>query len=161
MKKIILFSLSLITLNSCDFPDPIPVEGCTNQLALNYNANADTDNNTCDFTADVLFYLNQEAGIFLYNQGVSKITFFIDGNNIGSQYNNNGFFTSPIPPDCFNEIFTTGSVYWSETSYTTINWEAIDENGTIWYESSVTLLANECLKMELSSKKLKNFQINS
>ena len=34
----------------------------------------------------------------------------------------------------------TGSVYWSETSYTTINWEAIDENGTIWYESSVTIL---------------------
>ena len=96
MKKILLLSLSLITLNSCDFPDPIPVEGCTDPNAINYNSNADTDNNSCDFTADILFYLNQDAGIFLYNQGVNKITFHINGNSIGSQYNNGGF--SPQRP---------------------------------------------------------------
>ena len=149
MKKILLLSLSLITLNSCDFPDPIPVEGCT-----------DTDNNSCDFTADILFYLNQDAGIFLYNQGVDKITFLIDGNSIGSQYNNGGFFTSETPPICFDEFFTTGSVYWSESSYNTITWEAIDENGIVWYNQNTTLVANECLKMELTSKKLKLFQEN-
>ena len=60
MKKILLLNLSLITLNSCDFPDPIPVEGCTDPNAINYNSNADTDNNSCDFTADILFYLNQD-----------------------------------------------------------------------------------------------------
>ena len=160
MKKILLLSLSLITLNSCDFPDPIPVEGCTDPNAINYNSNADTDNNSCDFTADILFYLNQDAGIFLYNQGVDKITFLIDGNSIGSQYNNGGFFTSEIPPICFDEFFTTGSVYWSESSYNTITWEAIDENGIVWYSQNTTLVANECLKIELTSKKLKLFQEN-
>ena len=42
---------------------------------------------------------------------------------VGSQYNNGGFFTSETPPICFDEFFTTGSVYWSESSYTNISWE--------------------------------------
>ena len=158
MKKIILFSLSLITLNSCE---TTPVEGCTDINAINYNYQADIDNNSCDFTADILFYMNQDAGIFLYNQGLSKITFYINGNSIGSQYNDGGFFTSETPPICFDEFFTTGSVYWSENSYTTISWEAIDENGYVWYDNNTTLVANECLTMELTAKKLKVFQENS
>ena len=104
MKKILVFTLSLITLNSCDFPEPIPVEGCTDPKAINYNANADIDNNSCDFTADVLFYMNQDAGIYLYNEQVNKLTFFIDGMNIGSQYNNGGFYTSQNPPNCFDNF---------------------------------------------------------
>ena len=30
---------------------------------------------------------------------------------------------------------------------------AIDENGIVWYNQNTTLVANECLKMELTSKK--------
>ena len=105
--------------------------------------------------------MNQDAGIFLFNQGLSKITFYINGNSIGSQYNDGGFFTSEIPPICFDEFFTTGSVYWSESSYTTISWEAIDDNGYVWYDNNTTLVANECLTIELTAKKLKLFQENS
>lgn len=161
MKKILVFTLSLITLNSCDFPEPIPVEGCTDPKAINYNANADIDNNSCDFTADVLFYMNQDAGIYLYNEQVNKLTFFIDGMNIGSQYNNGGFYTSQNPPNCFDNFFTTGSVYWGNNSYTTISWEAIDETGYVWYEATTNLEANECLSMELTAKKLKVYQENN
>jgi len=161
MKKIILFSVSLITLSSCDFPDPIPVEGCTDPLAINYNSNADTDNNTCDFTADILFYMNQNGGIFLFNQDVNSISFYVNGVFIGSQYNNGGFFTSEEAPLCFDEFFTTYSHYWSEDSYSTITWQAIDEDGNVWYDNSVTVVANECLTMELSAKKLLTYQVNN
>ena len=113
------------------------------------------------FTADILFYLNQEAGIYLYNEGIEKLTFYINGNNIGSQYNNGGFYTSQTPPNCFDNFFTTGSVYWSDNSYTTISWEAIDETGYVWYGTTTTLEANECLAMELTAKKLKVYQENN
>jgi len=160
MKKILLFSLSLITLISCE-TNPIPIEGCTDPNAINYNNQADINNNSCDFTGDILFYLNQESGIYLYNEGVEKLTFFINGNNIGSQYNNGGFYTSQTPPNCFDNFFTTGSVYWENNSYTTISWEAIDETGYVWYGTTTNLEANECLSMELTAKKLKLYQENN
>ena len=158
MKKILLFSLSLITLISCE---KTPTDGCTDPLAINYNRHANIDNNSCDFTGDILFYMNQEAGIYLYNEGVEKLTFYINGNNIGSQYNDGGFYTAQTPPNCFDNFFTTGSVYWSNNSYTTISWEAIDETGYVWYGTTTNLEANECLAMELTAKKLKLYQENN
>jgi len=160
MKKILLFSLSLITLISCE-TNPIPIEGCTDPNAINYNNQADINNNSCDFTGDILFYMNQEAGIYLYNEGVEKLTFYINGNNIGSQYNDGGFYTAQTPPNCFDNFFTTGSVYWENNSYTTISWEAIDETGYVWYSTTTSLEANECLSMELTAKKLTVYQENN
>lgn len=160
MKKILLFSLSLITLISCE-TNSIPVEGCTDPNAINYNPQADINNNSCDFTGDIIFYLDQAAGIYLYNEGVDKLTFYIDGNNIGSQYNDGGFYTAQTPPNCFDNFFTTGSVYWSNNSYTTISWEAIDETGYVWYNSEVYIEANTCTTMELTGNKLTVYQENN
>ena len=167
MKKILLFSLSLITLISCE-TNSIPVEGCTDPNAINYNPQADINNNSCDFTGDIIFYLDQAAGIYLYNEGVEKLTFSINtingefvNINIGSQYNDGGFYTAQTPPNCFDNFFTTGSVYWSNNSYTTISWEAIDEAGFVWYENTTILEGSECLPMELSANKLTLYQENN
>ena len=119
MKKILLLSLSLITLISCE---KTTIEGCTEPMAINYNPRASVNNNSCDFTGDIIFYLDQAAGIYLYNEGVQELTFYIDGNNIGTQYNNGGFYTTQTPPNCFDDFFTTSSVYWSNNSYTTITY---------------------------------------
>ena len=139
----------------------VPIAGCTNPMAINYNPNATINNNSCDFTGDIIFYLDQAAGIYLYNEGVQELTFYIDGNNIGTQYNNGGFYTTQTPPNCFNYLFTTSSVYWSNNSYTTINWQAVDETGFIWYENTTGLSATECLSMQLTSKKLTVYQENN
>ena len=160
MKKILLFSLSLITLISCE-TNSIPVEGCTDPNAINYNPQADINNNSCDFTGDIIFYLDAAAGIYLYNEGVDKLTFYIDGNNIGSQYNEGGFYTAQTPPNCFDNFFTTGSVYWSNNSYTTISWEAIDETGYVWFSETSQIGANKCLIVGITSKKLKVYQENN
>lgn len=158
MKKILLFSLALITLNSCE---TTPIEGCTDPNAINYNYKADINNNSCDFNSDIIFYLDQNAGIFLYNAGVQELTFYIDGVNIGSQYNDNGFFTSEINPECNDPYFTTGSVFWSNISYHTLSWEVEDELGNILFNSSSTLAGNECLAVQLTAKKLKYFMGNN
>ena len=109
MKKILLFSLSLITLISCE---KNTIEGCTEPMAINYNPRASINNYSCDFTADIIFYLDAAAGIYLYNEGVQKLTFYIDDYNIGSQYNDGGFYTAQNPPNCFDNFFTTERVNW-------------------------------------------------
>mgnify|MGYP006165682225 CR=1 FL=1 len=170
MKKILLLSLSLITLISCE---KTPTDGCTDPLAINYNRHANIDNNSCDFKADIIFYLDQAAGIYLYNEGVEKLTFEINVNGSvdnngdpvwderGTQYNNGGFYTSETPPNCFDNFFTTYSEYWSNNSYTSISWRAIDEAGFVWYENTTILEGSECLPMELSANKLTVYQENN
>ena len=160
MKKILLFSLSLITLISCE---TTPTEGCTDPLAINYNNQANINNNTCEFTCDVLFYLNQNAAADLDIAGVNKLTFYINEYNVGSQYNDNGFITATEqdPPDCFNSLYTTGSFYWENNSSTVVDLEARDESGNVWFSESTQLLANECLIVGITSKKLKVYQENN
>jgi len=160
MKKILLFSLSLITLISCE---TTPTEGCTDPLAINYNNQANINNNTCEFTADVLFYLNQNAAADLDIAGVNKLTFYINEYNVGSQSNDNGFHTATEqdPPDCFKPEFTTGSFFWEDNSFTTVNLEAIDETDHVWFSMTTQLKANECLTIGITSKKLKLYQENN
>ena len=160
MKKILLLSLSLITLISCE-TNSIPVEGCTDPNAINYNPQADINNNSCDFTGDIIFYLDAAAGIYLYNEGVFEINENDEWAEKGTQYNNGGFYTSETPPNCFDNFFTTHSEYWSNNSYTSISWRAIDENNYEWYGTTTNLVANECLSMELTAKKLKIYQENN
>ena len=160
MKKILLFSLSLITLISCE-TNSIPVEGCTDPNAINYNPQADINNNSCDFKGYILFYLDEDAAVFFTINNVQKLTFFIDGNPIGSQYNNGGFTYSDGIPDCHEVHFTTGEVYWFDHSYTEISWEAIDETGYVWYDSEAYLEANTCTTMELTANKLTVYQDNN
>ena len=129
MKKILVLTLSLITLNSCE---TTPTEGCTDPLAVNYNRHANINNNTCDFTADILFYLSQDAAGTLYNSGVNKLTFYINEYNIGPQYADaDGIFISGYltdPPECWDINFTTGSFIWEDNSSTIVDLSAIDES---------------------------------
>ena len=92
MKKILLISLVFITLHSCIIDTcNDPVVGCTDQMAINYNSLATINDNNCDFSSDIVFYMDANAAIFLDQQNVNQLTFYVNSFNIGSQYNNNGF----------------------------------------------------------------------
>ena len=162
MKKILLFSLSLITLISCE---TTPTEGCTDPLAINYNRHANIDNNTCEFTADILFYLSQDAAGTLYNSGVNKLTFYINEYNIGSQYSDDdGIFTAGYledPPQCLDVNFTKGSFYWDNSTSTDVDLEARDESDNIWFSEPTQLFANECLTVGIPIQQLKVNQENN
>ena len=58
-------------------------------------------------TGDVIFYLDAAAGIYLDNYGIEELTFYVNGQIIGFQYNNGGFYTSENPPNCSNNLFTS------------------------------------------------------
>jgi len=162
MKKILLSILSLITLISCE---TTPTEGCTDPLAVNYNRHANIDNNTCEFTANIVFYLSQDVAGTLYNSGVNKLTFYINEYNIGSQYSDDdGIFVSGYltdPPQCFDLNFTTGSFYWADSRFTDVDLKAIDESGEEWFSETTQLFANECLIVGITPEKLKVHQENN
>ena len=158
MKKILLISLVFITLHSCVIDTcNEPVVGCTDQLAINYNSQATINDNNCDFSSDIVFYMDANSAIFLDQQNVSQLTFYVNSFNIGSQYNNNGFIFSLEDPGCNDPYFLTQTINWSMTQSSSIVWEAIDESGYVWYSSSEVINPNECLNIRLTTKMIKEF----
>jgi len=132
--------------------------GCTDIDAVNYNPQATYSNNSCNYTSDIVFYLDANAAIYLDQQGVNQLTFYINGFNIGTQYNNNGFIFSLEEPSCIDPYFTVGNINWSISNSTDMSWEAIDETGYIWYNSTSTIYPNQCTAIGLTTKKINEFQ---
>ena len=159
MKKILLISLSLITFSSCIIEQcDEPIMGCTDIDAVNYNPQETYSNNSCNYTSDIVFYLDANAAIYLDQQGVNQLTFYINGFNIGTQYNNNGFIFSLEEPSCIDPYFTVGNINWSISNSTDMSWEAIDETGYIWYNSTSNIYPNQCTAIGLTTKKINEFQ---
>ena len=156
MKKILLISLALITLKSCMIENcPDPVIGCTDPEAINYNPQADYTNNSCDYSSDVVFFLDANAAIYLDQQNVNQLTFYINNFQVGSQYNNNGFIFSLEDPNCGDPYFTNSNVNWSISNSTNIYWEARDETGYVWYNANEMIYPNQCLAIRLTTKNIK------
>tara|TARA_B100000902_G_scaffold399608_1_gene471313 strand:+ start:9224 stop:9700 length:477 start_codon:yes stop_codon:yes gene_type:complete len=155
MKKYLLIFISLLTINACEIT---PIEGCTDNNALNHNISANIDDNSCDYKSEIIFFLEQSAGIYLYNQGVQELMFYIDSNYIGSQYNNDGFITSQVIPNCGDTYYTNYTVYWTGSSYNSFYYEVTDENGYIWYNTSLQTEANECKTIGLTANNIISFQ---
>ena len=97
MKKLIIFIFSIVFLGSCQKD----IEGCTDPLAVNYNASANTANGSCRYTpiigdtyqGGILFYLDSNGG-GLIAAPVNQI----EGAN-GSATG------TGVPWDCYNTTF--------------------------------------------------------
>ena len=162
MRNLLLISIALFTLNSCVINScEEPVLGCMDPEAINYNNQADYDNNSCDYSSDIVFYLDPNAAFLLGNNGVQSIKFYVNGSMIGSQYNDGGFISQLDPPNCFDQYFTTATLFWSIATNSTFEWEAVDETGFVWFNSSQQTFPNECLAIQLTAKNIQEFQENN
>lgn len=76
MKRHLLLSLvCLFTMVNCDKE----IEGCTNINATNYASEANTDDGSCTYSADVVFWLNQSTMNHLNSTGATSIQLFVGG----------------------------------------------------------------------------------
>ena len=98
---------------------------------------------------------------YFKNNNVQSIKFYVNGTMVGSQYNNGGFIGQLEAPNCFDEYFTTATLFWSITSSSTFEWEAVDETGFLWFNSGHQTFPNECLSIQLTAKKIQEFQENN
>ena len=109
---VILFSVIVAlstTLSSCK------KGGCTDKNAINYNSGARKSDGSCSFEGRVILWYGQNASTELQNNGATALTFYVDGQPVGS---------------------TQASVYWNHTP-------VCGENGSITIKKSLGKAKNK------------------
>lgn len=123
-------------------------EGCTDLDAVNLDEKAKDDDGSCIYAGTQIFWYGEETALFLYNNGVTSLTFYLNGNVVGST---NAEIYRTVEPSCGDELGTVvvdkdlGSF---KTQAYTLSVKAQD-NTEIW-NTTVNFNANSCNTLELT-----------
>ena len=154
MKKILLFSALAIFLNSCEKS----ISGCIEPAAINYNNNADYDNGSCSYIADVVFYLDVAGALyFTHVEEIQELWIYVEGVEVDYLDASIGFnyipLCYPIDVDAVNFSYE-----WDNALAATFTWTVVDEYDVVHYEGTDVIGANDCLPMELTFKKIQEYK---
>ena len=147
MKKTLILSIFIILFYSCS---DSPIQGCTDPYAVNYNPNAEYDNNTCRFEVDVVFALDGNVANYLNDDDyATEVVYFINEDNISigsDQYNPiTGFpFALPVtPPYCYDEGFVSFTYIWYDANNSNFSYEAIPNGGEFDFIGNVSVFKED------------------
>ena len=120
-------------------------KGCTNPNAINYDADAETEDGNCKAEGSVMFWIDQETFGYLYNEeAVQELSFYINGKLRGSQ---KVTVFSPSEPECNASFTFTGNVPYDGAMWVT--YKVLDEDKKELWSGEVVMPADQCNKLEL------------
>jgi hypothetical protein len=135
-------AISLASLNSCK------KEGCIDAIADNYNADADKDDGSCNYSASVSFWYNGTTSANLQLDDISSLTFYVDNQVIGS-YAANVFY--PSAPACGQSSVVSKTFDLGKSKTKTASYLVKDDFGDEVWSGTVTFDASvECTTIELT-----------
>jgi len=143
MKKVILGLLVLGTtvMTSCK------KEGCTDPDSTTYNADAKKDDGTCNFQGEVVFWYGQDASDFLVNDGATTLTFYVDGEIVGSTATSVYWTASPT---CGSNASITVTKNLGGVKTQSYSYRVEDQTGWEYYNGTLNFNANSCFALELN-----------
>jgi hypothetical protein len=135
------YSLLIITsLVSCKR------EGCTDLDAVNYDPDARENDGSCAYTGGGVFWYNQSVAQGLLDDGAVSLTYYLDGQLIGSSAAGVYFTGAPLCDQTGLVNFTRDLGNSKSKAY---QYEVIDQTGWVYWEGIVNISADECLQLEL------------
>jgi hypothetical protein len=146
MKKIqlLFFSiaiLGLISLNGCK------TEGCTDPDSATFNTDADKDDGSCEYDGSIVFWYGEDAADGLTNDGATSLTFYLDGQIVGST-STSVFWTAA--PTCGDNASITATKDLSNVKTQSYSYRVVDQTDYEYWSGTVNINANTCLQQELS-----------
>jgi len=143
----VILSTSMIISTSCSKDK---VKGCTDPDSKNYSSIAEEDDGSCRYEGSVVFWYNKLTSENLYDDGSDALTFYVDGNVVGST-NVTQYWNSA--PNCGDNASITVVKDLGKVKTQAFSYRVIDDIGDEIWSGTVNFNANSCLKMELSYNK--------
>ena len=130
-----MLCLMVIFLSSCQ-----KKKGCTDPDSINYDEEAEVDNESCQYEADLTLWISESTATDLVDADITTLTYHLDGELIGSASTSTYFDNEPNcnTNGAVNAVIDLG--YEKQKTYTlTVS----DEEGNE-VESEITIKANQC-----------------
>jgi hypothetical protein len=140
-----LFALTLL-ITCVLFTPGCRRSGCTDPDSINYDDKAKTNDNSCEYEGDVLFWYGQSAADKNIADGITSLTFYLDGQVIGSSAGNVYWTNSP---NCGESGSITASKKLGFSKEKNYKYEVKDQDGDIVWSGNVTLTGNKCQPIQL------------
>lgn len=122
-------------------------EGCTDQLASNYDSTAERDDESCVFNANVLFWYDQNTGTFPMD--ASDVNFYLDSKLLGTS---SGFLDRPGIPTC-DSANVVSFIYEMEKTKSGIYSLDIKarSNDSLLYTKTVNVAVGKCNTIDIGN----------
>lgn len=147
MKRISLI-LSIVLIAGASFTEckKDKIKGCTDEDSLNYDPAAEKNDGSCEFAGAVVFWYDKAASDGLVADGATALTFYLDGEVIGSSAAS-VFWTAA--PDCSQNGSITVEEDLGNVKTRTYTLSVQDQTAFEYWHSAVNVDANTCTQFRL------------
>ncbi|MDE0872071.1 MAG: hypothetical protein OSA37_09155 [Flavobacteriales bacterium] len=135
------FILTAFAWTGCTTP------GCTDPNAENYESSADSNDGSCEFMGEVVFWYGEAVSAEMVYIYTNSLSFYVDGQIVGST-SANQFWTGA--PNCGDNASITVSKNLGGASSLAFDYEVIDDYGDTWWYGTTNFVANTCTTLELT-----------
>lgn len=120
--------------------------GCTDSEAVNYDADAEKDDGSCQFQGNLLIWINKNTSDSLISYSIDDLHIYLDNVNVGTYATDMYFVESPY---CTDSTAFVVQETWEESRDKSFAYKATDVlNNTLW-QGNLTLQANACNSVQL------------
>jgi hypothetical protein len=121
-------------------------EGCTDIDAANYDDGAESDNGTCRYSGQLVFWFGEETSSDMVDNGVNTLTYYVDGDVVGSDASS-VFWTGA--PDCGQGGSISVKMDLGDDKSRTYSYYVEGQSGFEHWSGLVTFEAQHCQTIEL------------
>lgn len=153
MKKILKLSVIILLIGTAMLINSSCVEkvkGCMDKNSLNYNASAEVDDGSCTYQGSVVFYYGQSVAQTLINDGITALTFYVNGQVVGSSAANIYWASAPA---CGSNGSITCTIQLGTNKTQSYNYAVKDQAGNTNWSGVVNVNGNGCTTILLTAKK--------
>lgn len=121
-------------------------DGCTDKPATNYDQKAKTDDGSCVYEADLVFWFDNDTKTIMTSSGVTALYYYLDETLIGNFSPATPFSSAPL---CDNETAFRKSIAYDLNSSKTLTYRVEDQSGNEHFSGTVTAVAKSCVPVQL------------